>query len=447
MLPNDYLITMNFYMKNQIKYIFTLLTISQLALAQEKNETLATFVRQAIEYSPRIKEQQQLAASGEFRKKITETNLLPQVNGEVSYARIDPVGKALIPIPGVDGAIQFLPNNNYNTNIGATYLIYDWGKTKASVEKTLLEIQQTNTGIEGLKHTLAYQVASLYYGIIYLQKAIEVQKKQIVIGDENGKLVNNRIKNGDALDYESLQGEVRTKNLVIRLVDLQGQLEKQYIYLSNLTGQDVRKMMPTNGSFKTDSPEISIENAYSQAISNSWDIKMLKDKAAIISKDIALAKINGLPNLGASATVGLKNGIQPDINQFRLNSQFGFRLTMPIYTGKKGVYQESLAKTNLDANNQAIESQKLTLSRDIENANNDLKIAKQKFDLAERNIYQAEYGLKLARTRLTNGVSTPLEMQTAETMVEEAQFNQLQYEYQMTLAKLELNRLTGLKFW
>ena len=67
--------------------------------------------------------------------------------------------------------------------------------------------------------------------------------------------------------------------------------------------------------------------------------------------------------------------------------------------------------------------------------------------MATSNIFQAEYSLKLAKNRLVNGVSTPLEIQSAETGLEEAKFNLLQYDFQALLAKLEISRLSGVKFW
>ena len=74
-------------------------------------------------------------------------------------------------------------------------------------------------------------------------------------------------------------------------------------------------------------------------------------------------------------------------------------------------------------------------------------MAKQKKELAAQNILQAEYTVKLAKVRLENGVSTPLEIQAAETGLEESKFSLLQYDYQALMAKIEIAKLAGLKFW
>ena len=99
-----------------------------------------------------------------------------------------------------------------------------------------------------------------------------------------------------------------------------------------------------------------------------------------------------------------------------------------------------MLKYSVDVTNQA-------LKRDLEAAQNDYNSAKSKLELSERNVFQAQYALKLANIRYQNGVLTNIEIETAQTALRDAQFTQLQYQYQMALAKLEMNRLTGVKFW
>lgn len=430
---------------NKILVLFGLFS-SQLTIAQN-SEVLPQLIKQALEYSPRIKEQQQLLGVGDYRIKVQETGLKPQVNGEVSYARVDPIAKATLPVNGEPREIQFQPHNNYNASVGASYVIYDWGRFKAGVQKTLLEIQQQNGGIETLKHTLAYQVAQLYYGIIYLQKAIVVQQEQVKLVQENGKIIADRIKSGDALDYDAVQVQVRYKNAEIRVIDLQGQLEKQYIFLSSLIGTDARKLIPTNVELQFAYAKADMQSAYNEAIQNNVDLKGLLTKESVLAQEIKISSMSNLPQLAANAALGIRNGYLPNIATLRPNSLLGVKLTIPIYTGKRGFYNTQIAKINLDAAKQSTESQKILISRDLENAYNDIKVANQKKELAASNIFQAEYTLKLAKIRLTNGVSTPVEIQAAETGLEDAKFSLLQYDYQSLIAKLEISRLSGVKFW
>ncbi len=430
-----------------MKKIAFFLFISQASFAQDKPNNLVAVVRQALEYSPRIKEQQLLINTGEIRKQILESNQKAQIFGEASYTRLDPVAKAIIPLPGNERELQFQPNNNYNTNVSVSYLLYDWGKTKANVERILLEMKQQQHAISGQKVALAYQVVSLYYGIAFLRKSIRIQEELIALLAENGKIISKRILQGDDLNINAIQNEVRGKNGQSRLIDLQSQLERQYLFLGNLIGTDAHNLVAENLALDKLDIKNEAESPYTSAFENNSELKSLKDKENILIKDVALANINGLPNLSALGAVGLRNGFQPDINPLRFNTLLGIKLTVPIYVGKKGMYQANLAKAQSEANKEAILTVKQQINREIDFVLNDLKAANQKIELSKGNIYQAEAAMKLTKVRLENGVNTPLELQQAEMAIEDAKFGQLQYQYQAIMANIELNKLMGNWFW
>lgn len=441
-----------------MKYRF--LTISLLAsfqiFAQEKsNETLNQLVRSAIEYAPKIKEQQQLIAIGDYKTKIQEAALKPQIQSEIGIVRIDPVAKAQFSFGPNPTSLQFQPNMNYNANIGGNYVIYDWGKQFVNIEKSKLETGLAKTGVEGLKMIYAYQVANLYYGIIYSQKAIEVQKEQLKLIDDNKIIVENRVKNGDALDFDLVSGAVRFKNAEARLTDLQTQLERQYIYLSALTGKDTHGMIPEGTDFTLGIAELSTEGALTQAQTNNYDLKSLKDRDLIAEREVKIAQMSALPSLAANAQIGVRNGYLPRINgetpaiadDFKLNSILGIKLTIPVHTGHRGAYQTEIAKVNREMLKYAVDATNQALKRDVEVAQNDYNSAKSKLALSERNIFQAQYALKLADARYKSGVLTSIEIEAAQVALKDVQFAQLQYQYLMALAKLEMSRLAGVKFW
>ena len=294
---------------------------------------------------------------------------------------------------------------------------------------------------------MAYQVTQLFYSIVYIKKAIAVQEDQLKLVEENGEIIADKIKNGDALEFDALQVKVRSKNAELRLVDLKGQLEKQFIFLSFLTGSDARKIIGSKTDLNFNFYDENSQSSYNEVISGNLDLKILQARENALQQDVKVASMAQLPQLAANAALGVRNGFQPNIEAWRLNTLLGVKLVVPIYTGKRGTYNTQIAKINLEANKQNTEFQKMQINRDIQNALNDINVAKQKKELAAQNILQAEYTLKLAKVRLENGVSTPLEIQAAETGLEESKFSLLQYDYQALMAKIEIAKLAGLKFW
>ncbi|MFC0181726.1 TolC family protein [Pseudarcicella hirudinis] len=312
----------------------------------------------------------------------------PNIAGEVGVTRFDPVAKATLG----GTTIQFQPNMNYNANVGANYTVYDWGKNALEVEKSKLETELSKTNVEGLKNIYAYQVANLYYGIVYLQKAIEVQKQQLKLVNDNEKIISDRLKQGDALDYDQISVQVRYKNAESRLADLQSQLERQYIYLNSLVGKDIRGSITAQTTFDLGLPELTVDNAYNDAQTSNFDLKTLKEKDLIYERDVKLSQMSLAPSLVANGSVGIKNGYFPRINgeipsfsdDFKLNSVLGIKLNIPIYSGKKGAYNTSIAKLNREMLKYSVDVTNQALRRDLEQAQNDLKTAQEKMDLSEK---------------------------------------------------------------
>lgn len=413
------------------------------AQAVNPPDPLVSLVRQSLDYYPKIKEQQQAATISAYRTRVAQSQNLPVLSLDASYTRIDPVGVIKLPLPGNEVRTQFQPNNNYNTALTLNQTIWDFGRTAANVEKSRADETLANTGVESLKHTLAYQVAAFYYGIVFLQKSIEVQKAQIQLLRENEKVIADKIKDGDEIDYNLIATQVRYKNAETRLVDLQTQLDKQYILLNTVTGKDVRGTIPADAEFVWNATEAELN----QAQTGNWDLKLAQNREQIAARDLGIAQRGTLPTLGFNGSAGFKNGIVPEIDRFRFNTLAGVRFLLPIYSGHRAKQQIEIAKLNQKLSQYTTETQQLTLKSDVEQAQNDLKAAQRKLEMYARQVQQAQYAVKLANTRYQNGVITNLDLLTSQTALEESQLGELQFKYQLVLAQLQLGRLAGSKFW
>ncbi|MDJ1480531.1 TolC family protein [Cytophagaceae bacterium YF14B1] len=428
---------MNKIIKN-LALLLTVISSTGFAQNQKAPETLTSLVKQSLDFYPKIKEQQQAVEISSYKTRMAESHHLPTVDFSASYTRIDPVGTIVIPLPDNPISAKFFPNNNYNTALNVRQTIWDFGKTTASVDKSRSEEALSKDGVESLKTTLAYQVANFYYSIIYLQKAIVVQQSQINLLRENEKIIADRIKNGDEIDYNLIATQVRYKNAETRLVDLQTQLDKQYILLSTVTGKDVKNSISADADFSWTQTES--EN-------NNWDLKIAKDREQIALQDLSIASNNAKPTLAFQGSAGFKNGIVPEIQRFRFNTVAGINLSIPIYEGHRIKQQQNIAKLSYKMSQYSTETQQLTVKSDVEQALNDIKAARLKLEMYGQQVEQAQYAMKLANSRYQNGVITNLDLLSAQTALEEAQLGELQYKYQLVLAQLQLSRLNGAQFW
>jgi outer membrane protein TolC len=83
--------------------------------------------------------------------------------------------------------------------------------------------------------------------------------------------------------------------------------------------------------------------------------------------------------------------------------------------------------------------------KDIKSAIIDIESNQNRINNASTQIEQAALAQKLSSAKLLNGTTTPIELTSTNADYQRALLNQLQFQYQLCNAKLELARLMGLE--
>ncbi len=431
--------------------LIILLLIALPTLAQQPiPDDLRALIQQGNTNFPRLKEQQALVQASEIRTDIARTGLMPVVTGGASYQYLNPVAKTTIPVNGRDVSVQFQPNHNVNASLNVVAPIYDWGRTKASVDRANGDLQTTKDNLELTRFNLAYQVAAAYYGVGFLQRSLTVQDSVIKTAGENIQVIANRLRNGDALEFDVLSQRVRFETAKNRKIDIQNQLDRQRSLLTYLTGLPVVNQAIGEGALRFDGfgavavPVTDQADALNQAaLTGNRDLVLAQDRVRQAQTDIRVTQLTGKPNLAFSGSAGFRNGYLPDINKPLFNQAAGVSLTVPIYAGKRYLLQNQAALVNLNASRYAVDNANAQLRQSIESTMADIRANQSRLQNLNVSVLQADKALAIARTRLRNGVITPVELQSAETGVEEARLAQLAFQYQLLLNQLELKRLAG----
>ncbi len=426
------------------KFFLLLLLVTQVVSAQTTPAPaqLTELINKAMDNYPKLKEASEYVNLSEARKDLAYGAYMPVISGDASYRYGKPTPSIKFPVGGgVFQEVNFLPANNFDVGLKVQQPIWDFGRTGAGVQKAKSDIATSKDNLESAKNTLAYQVAQVYFGIVFLNKSVDVQNEQIKLLEANERLISDKIKNGDALKFDLLSTQVKKNSAQNRLIDLQTQLRKQYDMLNMVTantGYDYIASKDADGS---------LFNADAVSADNNLDIKVLNDKLTTSNWDVKIAKRGWLPQLVANASAGYKNGFVPDINKLMFNYNVGVGLNIPIFSSARPNYQTKIAKINLQASTYAIEAQKLSLNKDIAQSKNDVEATKNKLKNYQLQIEQANEAVSLANSRYKGGVITNLELLTAQTNLQDAQLGKIQLEYNLLLSKLDLNRIGGTKFW
>jgi outer membrane protein TolC len=426
--------------------ILTATIISLGAVAQVKvNKELQGLITQSFSYFPKVKEVENNVTIASQKVTLTELNKYPDVFGDASYNFVQP--KILVPFPvGPGGAIedfQFAPIHNVNGAVNANYLLFDFGRLKANVERSKDDLQYAKHNVDNAKSQLAYQVANVYYNIVYFQKAISIQDSLLGYLKQNMTIAESKLRNGDALKIDLLNIQASIDEEQNRKTDFQNQLQKQLNLLEYTTG-----IKQSNGkSFDFDLALIDTAAALTTAEANNIDFILAKDRIKAAQTDASIAKLATKPAVNLHGTAGVKNGYLPAIGEMRFNYAAGVNFTVPIYTGGKIKQQVKIAETVVKQNELTVETLSNTYKKDIAQAYTDIQSNIDRIKNTEGQIQQTLEGLKLATIRFSNGIGTNLEITNASSNVSRAALTRLRYEYQLCVSKVELARLTGYQYW
>ena len=416
-----------------------LMTVAVASQAQvTANNELKSFINQSFSYFPRIKEVENTVTTSKQKLDVSSINS-PTVDASVAYRFVEP--KIQIPLGGQE--FQFAPIHNLDGHADVNYLLFDFGKLKANIERSKTDIQYAEHNVAYAKYQLASQVSTIYYSIVFLQHAISIQDSVLSFLGENKTFVENKYKNGDALKIDILNIQTQIDAEQNRKVDLQNSLQKQLNLLAYTTGQK----QTSGNAFDFDIPLKDIEAAIADAQANNPDFLLAKDKVKQAQNDLVITQLGNKPSVFVGAEAGAKNGYVPAVNEIKFNYNAGVALKIPIYEGGRTKKQVALSQTLVKQNELAIETLNNSYRKDLEQALTDLSSNLERIKNTEGQIDQAKYANKLAESRFQNGVGTNLELTNASTNLQRAELTKLQYQYQFCLAKVELARLMGYKYW
>jgi outer membrane protein TolC len=429
----------------KIVFIVTLTLggMSCLTAQVRTSKNLQQLIGASFAYFPKLKEAVNTEAIAADKIVLTDLNKNPFVQAQVGYSYLAPVSKATLPINGTNQTVKFMPDHNYNAGFNASYVVADFGRLKANIERAKLDLEYAKDNTTLLKNQLAAQVANIYYSRVYLTKAIAIQDSVIAFLEANKKVTENKFIEGEALKIDLLNIQASIDNEENKKIDLLNSLEKQNNLLEYATGT----IAPTGNQFDFN---ISTNYTLSSLDSSNFllpEFKIAADKINQAKQDLAITKLMDKPTVGLSSALGFRNGYLPSLYEFQLNGVAAINFTVPIYTGGKTKQQIKINQRQITQQELALSSLANTYKRDIAQAVSDINSSSSRLKNTSSQIMQAAYAQNLAAVRYKNGVGTHLELINASTNLQRAAFTALQYEYQLCLANIEYAKLLGLIYW
>jgi len=425
-------------MKKIVLCMLVVLIGSTTSMAQALiNGELKNLLNLSLQYFPKVKEVEQAIQLAEDKLTLTELNKYPDITLDASYAYVQPK----IEVAFGEKTFQFSPVHNVSGALNGSYTLFDFGRLASSIQKAKLELQTSKHIAKQLEHSLFFQISQLYYQIIYAKKAIEIQNQVLQLLTENKNIIETQLKNGNAIQLDLLTIQSKIDNELNRKIDLETNLQKLLNLLNYATGVNTIKESLLSVSLKN----YTSEEAMQMALIHNPSIAIAKDKVNVTKADVAITKLNERPYVGMKASIGSRNGYLPQINDPRFNYNAGIGFSLPLFNGGKIKQQIKIQERSLALSETNVVAQIHDFEKDIQAALIDIQSNQARIKNAATQIEQAALAQKLSVSKLKNGTATPIEITSTNADYQRALLNQLQYQYQLCNAQLELIKLMGVE--
>ena len=379
--------------------------------------SLKDIIAEVIKSHPTIKGVEETLNNADARIGLAKTGSYPQIDLGANYSFLGPVTKITIPNMGT---FQLYPQNNYSASVNFREVIYDFGRTKQTVEvesesKTIVE-----KALDQARQKLSAAAINNFYTIAFLQDAIVIKDEQLAALKEHLRYVEALKATGSANDYQILSTKVKISTIESQKVDLIASLTLQQSYLNCLLGLSEKNTPVVKKELFVTQQVIPADSLLSFAFRNRDEILINNDKVKLAQLRYELIKTTNKPYVNFMASGGAKNGYLPNLNEPQANYIVGVGLTVPLYDGMKTKYNLAQAESAIHSVNFDNESAKRTITSEVIEAVSYMNAAIQKVGQFELQLEQALKAYSLAETSFRAGSITNLDLLDSNTTVSES---------------------------
>ncbi|MFC1886221.1 TolC family protein, partial [Thermodesulfobacteriota bacterium] len=220
--------------------------------------------------------------------------------------------------------------NNYAAGLSISQFIYDFGKTKAQVERSGQSFLSTQNNLKTVEKTLVKDVKQSYFEALKNQQLINVREEALGARKKHLEQARALYKEGMRPRIDVTRGEVEVSQAELRLLTDRYGLKRAIIALEKLLGGPPESgayvLAEENPSSQTP-PELNI--LIDLALEQRSELIDLKAQIKAAEADLASAKRSAYPSLNASGSYNYSGDESPLDRELDHRWQVGMSLTWP----------------------------------------------------------------------------------------------------------------------
>lgn len=381
--------------------------------AQPRDLTLLECLRVAEAHDPQTRADSLSRESASLMEQTQKTVWMPNVNASLSYNRLSELDASGIELPlppavGGPKTVVISPSipNQYGSSLRVDQLLWDGQRSKGLMAAFRHDQASWDASREKSRRDLSIRVATAYWNLGAAQAAVQAARTAMARADSQANLTAIAFREGTALEQDTLQARLRSRQIEIQFEQANASREFALQTLCVAMG------LPLSYDLRSAEALKPLEASPAAPEAERPELAQVREQILSAREHVRAARSGFQPVVQASAQYDFLNPnprIVPNHEEFDGTWRIGVAATWNLYRG--GADDLSVRKSEL-AVRQARQREAILrdgIRQELSRRETELRLARRKREIAERNLPLARRDLELANIRSEAGTALRLE--------------------------------------
>ena len=335
------------------------------------------------------------------------------------------------------------PFSNFNNNIVASYLLYDFGNRDANLENAHQLLQAASATQNSIVQSVLLNAIQAYYlvqaGIAALDAAHETERAS----EESFKAAEARYNAGLATPSDKLQAQTLFAQNTLTRITAEGTLKTAYGTLANVMGLAANqplKLISGNSIPPQQNIDQDINTLIEQAHTRRPDLMASEAQLKAAQASIAASRAASKPTVSLSVSNNFQDGSNLSSSN---NSALGVTVSIPIFDGYGPSYRIRSAEAIAEVRSAQRDQLRLQISLDVWRAYQNLRTANESISAATVLVSSAEESSRVTLGRYKAGVGNIIDNLNAQGALATARQQKIQANLNWNIARATLAQSIG----
>ena len=436
---------------NNLKPFFLVLTFLFATININSQEKLTLTVEQAVEIglakNKTLKISEMRVKSALARSKEIFTQRLPSLNLSASYTRLSELDPFILATPFGNFDISPVLLNSYQSKLTLSQPLFTGFKLSSTIDMLdyLAEAESEDFNVN--KSELAFNIKNAYwnyYKATQMKKVLDETVEQVKSRLNDAK---NLLEQGMITRNDLLKLEVQLSDVLFKQVDVKNGVRLAQISLNNIMGIPLSTELELNAQVEIAKSEIlDLNELLATANQNRGELKSADLKIKASESNVTATRSSWYPQFMLQGNYNYSRPNQrvfPTEDKFKATWDISVGMSFDIWNWFRTSHQTDQAEAQLNQSKDAHSLLSDGIILEVTNNFLNLNQAKEKIEISELGVKQADENLRVTAEKFKNGLALSSDLIDAEVALLSAKtnFNNAIVDYK--LANEKLNKSIG----